>query len=189
VPKRDRHDRPERFIRLFHDMMHTVAWSRLTPNAKAVLLHIWQRHNGTNNGEISYSVREADDLGIGKSAAAFALRLLIDLGFLRVTEESAFNMKHHKARQWALTTEKLNGAAPTRDYARWQPSASISQTPSDEFVLRSARRTHGPNKRVCEATNAPANAQQSVQADRQTRKRPVCGPPRRTLLFYQVRTA
>ena len=46
----------ERFVMLPHWMLKCPAWRTLSPNAKAVLLHLWERHNGTNNGEITYGV-------------------------------------------------------------------------------------------------------------------------------------
>jgi hypothetical protein len=52
--------RGERFIRLQFFMLKSDAWRSLTPDAKAILLHVWERHNGINNDEISYAVREAE---------------------------------------------------------------------------------------------------------------------------------
>src|SRR6266568_5114699 len=67
----------ERWIRLPHHLLRCPAWVTMSPRAKALLLHLWERHNGVNNGEISYSIREADEIGISSSAAARALRELI----------------------------------------------------------------------------------------------------------------
>lgn len=58
--RRKRNGSGERFVMLPHYMLRTLAWLTLSPNAKAVLLHLWQRHNGSNNGDIVYAVREAE---------------------------------------------------------------------------------------------------------------------------------
>jgi hypothetical protein len=60
----------DRFIRLPHYMLKSPAWKLLSPNAKALLLEVWARHNGVNNGEISYAVREAAAIGMHHSTAS-----------------------------------------------------------------------------------------------------------------------
>ena len=47
------------FIKLDHGLLRSDAWKHLSPDATKVLVDMWLRHNGSNNGEISYSVREA----------------------------------------------------------------------------------------------------------------------------------
>jgi len=49
-----------RFVALHHWMLKSTAFRALSPNAKAVLLHVWERHNGSNNGQIVYATREGD---------------------------------------------------------------------------------------------------------------------------------
>ena len=119
----------DRFVRLDFGMLNSQAWAHLSPVAKAVLIEIGKRHNGINNGEISLSTREAAEaVRVSKDTAATALRLLIDLGFLRLMSESSFNGEHSRARVWAITAEKAFGQRATRDFANWRPSPSISQT-------------------------------------------------------------
>jgi hypothetical protein len=105
-------------------MLKSPAWLTLSPNAKALLIDVWRRHNGVNNGEISYSVREAAAIGLGHSAAARAFDELIERGFLRVSRESSFTFKMKKARTWILTAEKHNGEPRTRDFMRWSEKSS-----------------------------------------------------------------
>ena len=66
----------ERFVSLTHDMLKSEAWRLMSPQAKAVYLELCRRFNGRNNGEISYSVREAEHIGLAKSIAARALASL-----------------------------------------------------------------------------------------------------------------
>jgi hypothetical protein len=60
----------ERFVALPHYMLRSPAWKTLPADAKALLIAVWERHNGMNNGEISYSVREAKEIGLSKSVTA-----------------------------------------------------------------------------------------------------------------------
>lgn len=116
----------ERFVGLPHFMLKSPAWLTMSPNAKALLIDVWRRHNGVNNGEISYSVREAAAIGLGHSAAARAFAELIERGFLRVSRESSFAFKLKKARTWILTAERLNDQPSTRDFMRWCASSAES---------------------------------------------------------------
>jgi hypothetical protein len=83
------------------------------------LLHIWERHNGANNGQIVYAVRDAVQIGLSKATAARALTEAIELGFLRVTRSSSFTLKTKEAREWALTAEPIDGRPATKDFMRW----------------------------------------------------------------------
>src|SRR5436190_5299 len=97
----------ERFVMLPHWLLKSAAWRALSPNGKAVLLHLWESHNGSNNGQIVYSVREAAEIGINRTTAARALDEAVELGFLKVTLVSSFRIKTKEARCWALTAEPI----------------------------------------------------------------------------------
>lgn len=112
-----------RFIGLHHWMLRSPAWKTLAPNAKALLLHVWERHNGMNNGTISYAVREAEEIGLSKDAAARAFEILIDRGFLVVTRQSAFSVKTRAARLWRLTAEPCGDERATKNFMTWTGSA------------------------------------------------------------------
>ena len=63
-----------RFVMLPHWMLKSPAWRVLSPTGKAVLLHLWKRHNGTNNGQIVYRCRDAEPIGVSSSTVARALK-------------------------------------------------------------------------------------------------------------------
>jgi hypothetical protein len=52
MSRRHRKGGGERFVALQHWMLRSPAWRALSPNGKAVLIHLWERNNGTNNGQI-----------------------------------------------------------------------------------------------------------------------------------------
>jgi len=91
----------------------------MSPVSKALLIEVMGRYNGLNNGDIVFSVREAALIGITPSHAGRAFKELINRGFLRVTRDSAFNVKARLARTWEITAEPVGGRPATKDFMRW----------------------------------------------------------------------
>jgi len=109
---------------MMHFMMGTAAWKSLDAIARAVYLHMAMRYAGpgSNNGRLPYSVREAaTELGIGKSTAARALRVLIDRGFIVAMQRGAFSLKKRHATEWRLTefASDVDSGLATKDFTRW----------------------------------------------------------------------
>jgi len=60
-----------RHVRLHHWMMATPAWKRLNGNQRAIYVEMAARYNGSNNGRIHMSAREAAEaVNISKATAA-----------------------------------------------------------------------------------------------------------------------
>jgi hypothetical protein len=111
-----------RHVRLYHWMMATPAWKSLTGNQRALYVEIAARYDGSNNGRIPYSVREAAQaLHIGKATAARDLIVLGERGFIVVMARGAFNVKLKLATEWRLTEFNcdVTGALPTKEFAKW----------------------------------------------------------------------
>jgi hypothetical protein len=140
-------------------MLRSEAWRTLPSDAKALLIAVWQRHNGVNNGEISFSVREAELTGLSKSVAARMFDVLIERGFLKVATDSAFHVKTRLARTWQLTMEPRGDHAPTRDFMRW---TAKSGTPPLQIERQSPARDE--------------LSQQGDGADQHARKLPIAVP-------------
>lgn len=109
----------DRFVRLPIWMLKSEAWTTMSPSAFKLLIHLWSRHNGQNNGEIAYAVRDAEEIGLKKSAASDAFRELVERGFLKIRRASTFTLKTKEARTWELTAEPSGGRAPTNEFMRW----------------------------------------------------------------------
>jgi hypothetical protein len=92
----------------------------MSPNASKLLLAVWRRHNGSNNGEISFSVREAEAIGFSKDQTSRAFKELVSKGFLKVRTDSAFTCKLRLARTWEITAEACDDRPPSKDFMRWQ---------------------------------------------------------------------
>lgn len=111
----------QQFIKLEAAVTQSIAWQSLCCEARSLLIEIWKRHNGSNNGLISYSYREAKKaLGIGSTKVKKALDQLIDRGFLIIRRASSFNFKGNggasRATEWELTTEACDGKSAKMNY-------------------------------------------------------------------------
>ena len=114
-------------------MMNSAAWKDLNATARAIYIEIAKRYNGTNNGFIVYSVRQAaDELKIGKTTAAKGFTDLQSHGFIVAEQRGAFHWKidvtglrHRPASEWRLTEHHSDRAIgverryPTKDFMRW----------------------------------------------------------------------
>lgn len=119
-----------RFARLDHALLKSCAYRALTPTARALLVELTMLENGSNNGSLYLSIRDATDrIGIvDLTAARNAFDELQDLGFIAMTEESHFHVKaaeKSRARCWRLTWLAGPGRkGPTMEYATRQPQPS-----------------------------------------------------------------
>ena len=111
---------PTRHVALFHWMLESPAWQSLKPPARALLIEIWQRHTGYNNGAISLSHREAAErLHVGHNTPLNLFHELEEKGFIVAVERGHFQMKGGPATTWRLTALKCGNEPPTKDFMRW----------------------------------------------------------------------
>lgn len=116
-----------RFARLDHALLNSCAYRALTPTARALLVELVMLENGSNNGSLYLSIRDAADrIGVADlTAVRKAFDELQGLGFAAMTEESHFHVKaaeKSRARCWRLTWLAGPGRkGPTMDYTTCQP--------------------------------------------------------------------
>jgi len=120
----------DRYVGLRHYLLNCPAYKTLPGDAVKVLIDVWKRHNGVNNGEISYGVREAKEIGISQSVASRMLEVLIKRGFLVVVRDSAFTVKNRQVRTWRVTAEPYRGEQGTKDFMRWRPDQNLEHSPA-----------------------------------------------------------
>lgn len=101
-----------RWVRLDHSIMNSIAYRALSPNARSLLFEVIKRHNGSNNGSLWLSVRDAAALMgvVDLKAASSAFKELEAMGFLIMTSSAHFSVKASdtsRARCWALTWEPI----------------------------------------------------------------------------------
>ncbi|MEC9344637.1 MAG: hypothetical protein VYB54_00315 [Pseudomonadota bacterium] len=95
--------RDARHLRLYHYVIESEAWRDLSPGAKALYTGLAYRYNGSNNGEIPYSCREAAAyLNVSKNTASRLFNELVDHGFASEARSSSFDLKTREARLWRL---------------------------------------------------------------------------------------
>lgn len=155
----------DRFIKLAHYMLRSAAWKTLSPNAKALLIEVWARHNGANNGEISYAVREAEDIGLSKDQAARAFRELTERGFLKMHKASTFTLKTKEARTWELTAEQVGDNRPSKDFMRWAENETRSHQRDGQSHQRDRKPT---DETILPISVAPARPSQAIRAPAQS---------------------
>ena len=113
-----------RHIRLHHYMLRSAAWSDLSANARALYVQVAARYNGSNNGRVPYSLRDAaTELRIGKATAMRAFAELVEHGFLAVVRKGQFDRKQSHATEWRLSEFMcdVTRAVAAKDFMRWRP--------------------------------------------------------------------
>ncbi len=126
MSKRGRKSSGPPFVQLHKWLMATAAWQHLAPNDRCVYIAIKARFNGTNNGTIAFSAREAGAaINASHHTGNRSLNSLVEHGFLTVTEDSDFNRKLKMARTYLLTElpdDRPNKSRiATKDFASWKP--------------------------------------------------------------------
>ena len=113
-------------IRLYPELLRSPAWISLRPHARALLIAIWERNDGSNNGEIGYGVRAAREaLHCRPDKVKQAFVDLQEKGFIVVTRGAQFDGKDdRRPRTWRLTTETCGDHHATMDFLRWRPRTS-----------------------------------------------------------------
>ena len=113
------------YIMLHRGVTNSPAWKALSCESKCLVLLVWERHNGTNNGSIPLSHREArSELSIGNTKTARAFKQAQAHGFLIQRTKGSFDWKvgagQGRATEWELTTEPCNNKPAKSDYRNWK---------------------------------------------------------------------
>ncbi|MFK4062925.1 hypothetical protein [Brucella anthropi] len=117
------------YVQLFHWIRKTDAWRSLSPYPKLLYIEIRGRYNGSNNGGISFSVREAmDALCCSNRTAINAFKDLEDRGLIKAVIKGAFDWKTRygaegRATTWLLTELQQDvperSLVPSYDFKKW----------------------------------------------------------------------
>ncbi len=123
-----RQKKEPRHVRVYAFLMSTVAWQHLSGSAVKVLLALMLRDDGTRNGSLSFSCREAAEAtGLSDRTAWRCFIELEDKGFIFCTEKGGFSRKVQHSSIWRMTWQPWPGgkpAAPTHDYRNWKPDGN-----------------------------------------------------------------
>lgn len=131
-------------VRLHEWLLRSDAYRSLDCYAKCLLVELYRRYNGINNGEIGCSVREAAKLiSASVNTARKAFEQIQDRGFARIYEKGHFRVKVRHSTTWILTEFSYAGRAPTKDFMTWkiQNTVSVSDTHSISTRYRKPKTT------------------------------------------------
>ncbi len=119
----------EPFVRLHRGVTNSEAWKSLSCEARCLLIEIWARHNGQNNGRIPYSHREArKTLRIGSRKVQAAFQELENRGFVVPRAKGSFDWKQRQATEWEITTEPCDDQPAKRLYRKWLEKQNTAPT-------------------------------------------------------------
>ena len=101
------------------------AWFACRPAARLIWIAVLERFNGSNNGSISLSVREAAEYaGCSPNTAGRMFDELIDAGLLICSQTSSFTSGKRLARLWELTHLPKEGKVATNLWKHVSAKAS-----------------------------------------------------------------
>ncbi|QND50818.1 hypothetical protein HB779_02125 [Phyllobacterium sp. 628] len=123
-----------RYFQMYEWFMKSTAWLHASVYEKSLYCELKRRFNGSNNGDIPMSHREAEKLlQCSNKPVAAAFAGLQQKGFIKATKKGSFDWKVHqegesfgRSSRWELTelpvdlpVRVLSG--PTKDFMKWQP--------------------------------------------------------------------
>jgi hypothetical protein len=114
----------DRHVRLHHWLTQCPAWGALSPAARCVYLEIARTYNGSNNGRLALSTRDAARrCNIAKDTATKAFRELQAKGFIVLKTRGGFSRKDPHAAEWVMTEHRddVSGELASKDFMRWRP--------------------------------------------------------------------
>lgn len=98
--------------------MNSPSFKDLKPMEVRILIELKKRFNGSNNGEISLSCREAAEIcKCSKDTSTKAIHGLVRHGFIKYRKKGVFT--NRMASTFVLTFEKVNGRQETNDWKVW----------------------------------------------------------------------
>lgn len=154
MARRKRKKYGDAHVRLYGWFLKTPAWQSLRVGPRALLLELYSLWNGTNNGELFLSIREAAErLHVSPNTVSSWFDMLIEKGFIKVAQLGAFSLKSRHATTWILTEHPVGDALPTKDFARWRAVDDAVGPASRRGGFRWNRSTHAHGENQNPASN------------------------------------
>jgi hypothetical protein len=103
------------FVRLTYSLLDSSTWQSLSPVERSIYVDMARRFNGHNNGQISYSLRDAQRaLRISRSTALRAFQTLQNKNLAICCQRGSFDLKTKKAKlsEWRLPAMVSPGHPP-----------------------------------------------------------------------------
>ncbi|MEN5277434.1 hypothetical protein ABE527_10825 [Brucella sp. TWI432] len=151
------------YLQLHRWFLDCDAWRSLSVYARCLYIEIKRRYNGKNNGAISMSYREAEELvGCSNKPIPMAFRDLIERGFIKQERRGSFKGTPF-ATTWVLTElpqdEPVRSLIPSKEFMSWKPKPETpkKKTPHAKSVhaARLERTANGTTARLERAVSTP----------------------------------
>ena len=113
----------EPFVGIAKFLFHTEAWLSLSTAARAVFVQLAVRYNGSNNGRLALSARDAaKECRISKNTATKAFKELVAKGFIEVEVLGSYKQHTRHASEYLVTAwrDDIRKVAPKKTYQHWK---------------------------------------------------------------------
>lgn len=109
-----------KFVMLNHWLLDSLAWKSLGVGPRALYMELKRKFNGSNNGDVFLSQRDAAKaLNCDKDTAGRYFAQLVSVGFICKTQNGYLGPSGRGlAAKWALTEEPVGSQLPTKDFMR-----------------------------------------------------------------------
>ncbi|NTE81320.1 hypothetical protein G6M12_07090 [Agrobacterium tumefaciens] len=142
----------ERFFQMHVWLLNSAAWKATNVYERCLYMALKQRYNGSNNGDIPLSRREAEEeLNCSDKPVIAAFKGLQEKGFIKVATKGSFQWKQGggasgRASRWILTEYPvdlpLRHLSADKDFMRWRPEKEKSR---DDGIIPMGGRNHPIN--------------------------------------------
>jgi hypothetical protein len=142
------------FAQLYHYVKRSTSYHGLSNIAKLLLIELADRYNGSNNGMITLSVREAAyEIGCGQGSISNAMRELDDADLARPTKLGAW--RGRQATEWRLTWKRCDktGELPRNVWIERKPYQQLLLPKPKREPLSDAERARRYRERSKTVTN------------------------------------
>jgi hypothetical protein len=170
----------ERFLALPYFLLRSPAWLSLSPVARAVFVEVAARYNGSNNGRIALSARDAAArVNCSKNTAARALIELVQKGFLEPCSRGRFDRKTPHATEYRVTLHAcdLTGARASKRFMSWTQGPKSVAGPTGGTAGVTTGTVQGVAQESCRGL--------SLSRDRRAVSEPATGPTTGTHIIHQ----
>jgi hypothetical protein len=172
----------ERFVALPYWMLQSAAWRSLSPVSRSVFIELATIYNGSNNGRLALSARDAAERArCSKNTAARALSELIQKGFIDLCSRGHFDRKTPHATDYRLTMHGCDrsGERASKRFMSWHPDQPKS-------VAGPTRGTAGVTTGTVTSVTKENCRELSLSRDRKRPLEPSTGPATGTHIIYQT---